>query len=75
MKKDETTARIEKERTDERAKNAEREHRLSLLRSRAQVPEIKKEIETEQDQKKLKGFELFSVEDGFKVKNYLVKLT
>lgn len=68
MKKDETTAKIEKERTDERAKNAEREHRLSLLRSRAQVPEVKKEIEMVQDQKKLKRFELFSVEDGFKVK-------
>lgn len=37
MRKDEQTARIEKEKMDDRAKAAEREHRLNILRSRANI--------------------------------------
>lgn len=66
VKKDEIGARIEKERTEERAKVAEKEHRLSLLRSRANV-QIATKIELEKYQNKSKRFELFAVEYGFKV--------
>ena len=80
MKRDETSARIEKEKNDERAKTAEREHRLSILRSRANIKveekvkaTVKEFNEYSSDKTKIRAraypqrFELFSPEDGEKV--------
>lgn len=60
MRKDEKVARVEKEKIEERSRTAEREHRLNILRSRANVTgniEISEPKATERER-----FELFPTE-------------
>lgn len=63
VQKDESAARIEKEKSDERFKAAEREHRLSLLRSRASIETDSRTKEIGKSSK----FELFNQFEGHKV--------
>ena len=60
VRKDEKTARIEKEKIEERARVADREHRLNILRSRANIEmEESPRPQTTENCKEKERFELF----------------
>ena len=71
MRKDEKVARVEKEKIEERAKAAEREHRLNILRSRANIDVPIPQFKSAEGQDAMKErFELFpSHLDKLKDKN------
>lgn len=58
VKKDEKVARVEKEKIEERARTAEREHRLNILRSRANI-ETDRECDLNNKKKTEERFDLF----------------
>lgn len=55
-------ARVEKEKIEERARTAERDHRLNILRSRANIERDKEKDLKEEDNNTEERFELFPKE-------------
>lgn len=71
VKKDEASARIEKEKSEERSKAAEREHRLTILRSRASIASES----PKGDSKNSSRFKLFNESEGNQVSEVCDALT